>query len=64
VVEIGVDAILLLVESRIGFHQISVARVLRDEGIGLISVIVPGLINERRLKLLLVDLSGLHSDLN
>jgi len=42
VVQVGVDSVRLLGQSGIGFRQVGVARILRDERVRLVPVVVSG----------------------
>lgn len=59
--QVAIDSILLLVESEVGLHQIGIARVLRDQLVRLVAIVVSGLLHEDGLELLLVYSLGLHA---
>ena len=63
-VQVAVDSVLLFVEASVGFGEVVVAGILGDVVVGLVSVVVPGLLNEKRFKLLLIYPLRLHPDLN
>jgi hypothetical protein len=53
-VQITIDTVLFLIQSRVGFLEIVNAGVLADEVVTLIPIVVPGLLDQERLKFLLV----------
>jgi len=63
-VQVAVDSVLLFVESSVGFGEVVVAGILGDVVVGLVSVVVSGLLNEKRFELLLIYPLRLHPDLN
>ena len=63
-VQVGQDTLLLLTKSRVGLDEEVVARVLSDELVAFVPVVVSSLGDEVSLEFLLVDLLGLHSNFN
>jgi hypothetical protein len=62
--QVAVHAVLLFVQPPARLQEEGVARVLRNVQIRLVPVVVPRVLDEDRLELLLVNPSGLHSDLD
>ena len=63
-VKVAIDSILFLVEASVGLSQIVITWILWDIGVGLISVIIPSLLDQWCLKLLFINSFRLHTDLN
>jgi hypothetical protein len=61
-VQITIDTVLFLIQSRVGFLEIVNAGVLADEVVALIPIVVPGLLDQEGLKFLLVYPLRLHTD--
>ena len=61
-VQVRVDSVRLFGQSGVCLGQISVARVLRDEQVGLVPIVVTCFHNQRSFEFLLVYLSRLDAD--
>lgn len=62
--QVRVDSVGLFGQSGVGFRQISVARVLGNEQVGLVPIVVTCFNNQRSFEFLLVYLSRLDADFN
>jgi len=62
--QIAVHAVLFLIESPARLQKESIARVLRDVKVRLVTIVVFRVLNQHGLEFLLINPTGLHSDLD
>ena len=62
--QVRIYSVLFLGESHLSFQKVSIARILSNVCITLVSVIVSCLLNQHCFELLFIDSFGLHSNLN